>query len=90
MAVAARPCEERNRTVPYRVIATLKSGKVLEVEFADRETVDAELRCIDRGRRFRVGLPEIFWRTTDGERWCFAATEIVGELEVQEALPAAS
>lgn len=72
----------------YLVTATLKSGKVLHHEIPDRETLDASLRCIDRLRQHEVDLPEIFWPTTDGQRWCFAATEIVGELIISELQPA--
>lgn len=73
--------------MPYRITATLKDGPILEVQFADRETVDAELRCIGRLRQHRVGLPEIFWKTVDGQRWVFAATEIVGALKVEQVQP---
>lgn len=73
----------------FRVTATLKGGNVLEVEFADRETMEAELRFIERLRRYRWGLPDIFWQTVTGERWCFGVYDIVDGPEAREVQPEA-
>jgi len=63
----------------YRITATLKSGKVLEVEFPDRATAEAELRSIQHLRKYRWGLPEIYWVTTAGERWCLGIYDLDGD-----------
>jgi hypothetical protein len=69
------------------LIATLKSGDVLEVEFPDRATLDAELRLIERLRKYRWGLPTLAWRTTAGQRWVLGIYDLAGEFEVREAQP---
>lgn len=68
--------------------ATLKSGEVLEVEFPDRETLAAELRCIERWRRGRWGLPEIAWTTTAGVKWVLSVYDFAGPFEITELTPA--
>lgn len=74
----------------YRIIATLKTtGKVLEVEFPDREAVEAQLRTIAHLRKYRWGLPEIYWVTTTGERWCLGIYDFDGELIVDPVEPVA-
>lgn len=72
----------------YLLTVTLKDGNVLTREISDTETLDLELRFIQRQRRARWGIPSIFWRTVDGRSWCFAATQIMGAVQVSEA-PAA-
>lgn len=53
--------------------ATLKrTGQVLTVAFRDEQEAQAELDRIDRFRKARWGLPEIYWVTTGGERWCLS------------------
>jgi hypothetical protein len=56
----------------YLMTATLKDGHSLEREFPDRDTAEAELRCIERLRRFHCGLPEIWWPVADGGGWCLS------------------
>ncbi len=68
--------------------ATLKSGEVLEVEFPDRETLDAELRCIERWRQGRWGLPAIAWTTTAGVKWVLSVYDFAAEFEIAELAPA--
>lgn len=70
-----------------RITATLKGGKVLEVEFPDRETLEAQLRSIEHLRKYRWGLPEIYWVTTTGERWCLGIYDFDGELIVEAVEP---
>lgn len=75
--------------MPFYIAITLRDAKVLYAEVADRETAEAECRFIERMRKARWGLPTLAARSADGQRWCYAPTEIVGELEVGELQPAA-
>lgn len=59
--------------MPQRVIATLTGGQVLITEFPDREQAESELRRIERFRQGSPDLPEIYWETIDGQRWCLSA-----------------
>jgi hypothetical protein len=72
----------------FLIRATLRSGEAIEVEFPDRETLDAELRCIERWRSARWGLPALAWTTTTGVRWVLSVYDFVGPLEISEATPA--
>lgn len=74
----------------FRITATLKTGNVLEVDVADAAAAEIECRFVERLRKARWGLPAIYWRTPDGQRWIFAATEIVGEVTVRELEPQAA
>ncbi len=65
-----------------------ENPRILKVEFPDRDTAEAELRCIERLRRHRCGLPEIFWVTVDGERWCLSVYDLDGELTITPVEPA--
>lgn len=71
--------------MPYRIIATLQGGNVLQVDFPDAAAVDAQLRAIAHLRKHRWGFPEIFWVTTTGERWCLSIYDFDGPLVVEVA-----
>ena len=68
----------------FMLKATLKGGEVLEVEFPDRETLEAQLRCIRRWRRARWGLPAIAWTTTAGVKWVLSVYDFAGPFEISE------
>lgn len=72
----------------FLIKATLKSGEVLEVEFPDSATLDAELRCIERWRAAHWGLPSIPWTTTAGVKWVLSVYDFAGPLEIYEVDPA--
>jgi hypothetical protein len=72
----------------YLLKARLKSEEVLEVEFPDRETLEAELRCIGRWCQARWGLPAIAWTTTQGKRWVLSVYDFAGPFEIDEVDPA--
>jgi hypothetical protein len=74
----------------FLVKATLKSGEVIEVPFPDRETLDAELRCIERWRKARWGLPALAWTTTTGAKWVLSVYDFAGPLAITEVAPAAA
>jgi hypothetical protein len=75
--------------MPYRITATLKrpqppgQPQTLTVELPDLETVQAELNRIERLRKGRVGLPEIVWETTTGQKWCLSVYDLKPELLVE-------
>jgi hypothetical protein len=46
----------------------------LTVEYPDRDTAEAQLRCMKRFRR--SGLPEIYLETVGGERWSLSYYDI--------------
>jgi len=75
--------------MPYVVTAALKSGEILQQEFPDRETLDAELRCIQRWRKAGLDLPTICgWTDSDGKKWVLSAADLAGPMEIQEVDPA--
>ncbi len=73
--------------MPTRLIATLKSGIVLQVPFPDRETAEGELRFIERLRHYRWGLPELAWCTVDGQRWVLGIYDLAGLPYLVETQP---
>lgn len=73
--------------MPFRIKITTKTGNILYVDVADRETAEAECRCIQRMRKERWGLPVLAARDAAGQRWCYAPNEIIGELEIGELQP---
>jgi hypothetical protein len=88
---------EDHNPVQHLLIITLKptrafpEGRVLHAPFPDRDTAEAELRCIERFRQGRWGLPEISVTTVDGERWCLGYNDIQWPVQLApaESVPAA-
>ncbi len=62
------------------------NGHAIVRDFPDRETLDAELRFIDRLRKYAPEDPEIYWVTPEGEHWIFDAGQIE-RLDVEEMQP---
>lgn len=62
--------------MPQHLITTLTSGEVLITELPSRADAEAELRRIERLRRFRVTDPQIYWRTIDGQHRHFGIPDI--------------
>lgn len=79
----------------HHVIITLKpsraypEGRTLTVEYPDRATAETLLRSIERFRKYRWGLPEIYVVTVDGSRECLSYLGIVWPVVLEPvAVPA--
>lgn len=52
-------------------------GTVLTVEYADRDTAEAQLRFMQRTRKAGWWGPTIYVEDTDGGKWCLSPKDIV-------------